>query len=90
MPAFAICELRFTYSTAKSLHAQLIYFYKSHADRDLKNIGRQLEKLRNARNEADYLLNSFVSNEDARLDYRLALHSLHQIEIAKHKHGSDK
>jgi len=38
-----------------------------------------MEKLRNARNEADYILTTYVSPEDVKLDLRLALQTIAQI-----------
>lgn len=64
----------------QSRHKQLIDFFKSSNDRSLKVIGRQMEKLRNARNEADYSLASYISPEDARHELRLALQTIAQIE----------
>ena len=63
----------------QSRHKQLIDFFKSSNDRSLKVIGRQMEKLRNARNEADYILTTYVSLEDVKLDLRLALQTIAQI-----------
>ncbi|ROV56660.1 hypothetical protein [Neisseria chenwenguii] len=82
---FAFNDLGFAYKTGMSLHKQLIDFFKCQDRKDLKVIGRQMEKLRNARNEADYALDSYVSPEDAKLDVRLALQTISQIEqIQKH------
>lgn len=39
-----------------------------------------MEKLRNARNEADYTLETYISPEDAKLDLRLALQTISQIQ----------
>ena len=80
---FARSSLGFKYVTGLSLHKQLIDFLKSQDQKDLKVIGRQMEKLRNARNEADYTLSTYVSPDDARLDLRLALQTVIQIECAK-------
>lgn len=65
------------------MHKQLILFFKTSNDRKLKVIGRQIEKLRNSRNEADYFLESHVSPEDAREDLKLALQTIAQIEQMK-------
>ena len=77
---FADNYLGFTYVSGQSRHKQLIDFFKSSNDRSLKVIGRQMEKLRNARNEADYSLASYSSPEDARHELRLALQTIDQIE----------
>ncbi|WP_240600238.1 hypothetical protein [Neisseria sicca] len=61
------------------MHKQLIDFFKSCDSKNLKLIGRQMEKLRNARNEADYILTTYVSPEDVKLDLRLALQTIAQI-----------
>ncbi|HFC8503195.1 TPA: hypothetical protein ACFP30_000942 [Neisseria oralis] len=62
------------------MHKQLIDFFKSCDSKNLKVIGRQMEKLRNARNEADYTLETYVSPEDVKLDLKLALQTIAQIE----------
>lgn len=80
---YARSSLGFKYQTGSSLHKQLIDFFKNQNQKNLKVIGRQMEKLRNARNEADYTLTTYVSPDDARLDLRLALQTLTQIEQAK-------
>ena len=77
---FARCHLGFTYETGRSMHKQLIDFFKSCDSKNLKVIGRQMEKLRNARNEADYILTTYVSPEDVKLDLKLALQTIAQIE----------
>jgi hypothetical protein len=80
---FARAHLGFTYDAGYSMHKQLILFFKTSNDRKLKVIGRQIEKLRNSRNEADYFLESHVSPEDAREDLKLALQTIAQIEQMK-------
>ena len=76
---FAGNYLGFT-CVGQSRHKQLIDFFKSRNDRSLQLIGRQMEKLRNARNEADYTLETYVSPEDVKLDLKLALQTIAQIE----------
>ena len=71
-----------TYNHAR-IKQKLIDFFKNQNQKNLKVIGRQMEKLRNARNEADYTLTTYVSPDDARLDLRLALQTVTQIEQAK-------
>ncbi|EGV36034.1 hypothetical protein [Neisseria weaveri] len=77
---FAFNCLGFTYTSGYSMHKQLIDFFKQQNRRDLKVIGRQMEKLRNARNEADYTLETYVSPEDAKLDLRMAFQTISQIQ----------
>lgn len=77
---FARCHLGFVSMSGRSTHKQLIDFYKSCDSKNLKVIGRQIEKLRNARNEADYNLESYVSPADAREDLRSALQIISQIK----------
>ena len=76
---FAGNYLGFT-CVGQSRHKQLIDIFKSRNDRSLQLIGRQMEKLRNARNEADYTLETYISPEDARHELRLALQTIAQIE----------
>lgn len=80
---FASNYLGFTYVSGQSRHKQLINFFKSYDNRKLKVIGRQMEKLRNARNEADYSLESFISSEDAKCELQRAIHTIAQIEQQK-------
>ncbi len=77
---FAGNYLGFTYESGQSRHKQLINFFKSCNDRKLKVIGRQMEKLRNARNEADYSLKSFISSDDAKYELQRAIQTIAQIE----------
>ncbi|QEY25786.1 hypothetical protein [Neisseria zalophi] len=77
--------LGFTYTTGVSVHKQLIDFFKHQNEKDLKIIGRQMEKLRNARNEADYSLDTCVSPEDAKLDLILALQTISQIQEVQNR-----
>lgn len=80
---FAFGCLGFTYKRGASMHKQLIDFFKNQDKKNLKIIGRQMEKLRNARNEADYTLETYISPEDAKLDLRLALQTIAQIKHAQ-------
>lgn len=82
---FALSSLGFRYKAAVSVHKQLIDFYKSQESKELKVIGKQIEKLRNARNEADYNIRSFVSIEDAKQDLISAFHIIDQITKVKDK-----